>query len=134
MEYIPNKDRILVVYSPSRFIIIPWVSISSHSFIDDIKFFSICHTYLLRIITHSPHCQVVPDCDRHCRSLSSFTEYLQIHTHTSNNVQINTIMIITVTILSIHSVIIIYFISKLQASNHNFSSTSARVSSVFCIG
>jgi len=24
--------------------------------------------YLLRIITHSPHCQVVPDCDRHCRS------------------------------------------------------------------
>ena len=24
--------------------------------------------YLLRIITHSPHFQVVPDCDRHCRS------------------------------------------------------------------
>ena len=28
-------------------------------------------SYLLRIITHSPHCQVVHDCDRHCRSFIS---------------------------------------------------------------
>ena len=31
-------------------------------------FFLLLSYYLLRIITHSPHCQVVPDCDRHCRS------------------------------------------------------------------
>ena len=41
-------------------------------------------SYLLRIITHSPHFQVVPDCERHCRSSGSFNILLDWFCHSIN--------------------------------------------------
>ena len=41
-------------------------------------FFLLLSYYLLRIITHSPHCQVVPDCERHCRSSGELANLLSL--------------------------------------------------------
>ena len=59
--------------------------------------------YLLRIITHSPHCQVVPDCDRHCRSsgdsdswsiLPEITTAIQSTNHIISNIIVSRISIL----------------------------------------
>ena len=77
--------------------------LDSYNSMDIPYYILFAYYFWLILITHSPHCQVVPDCDRHCRSsgdsdswsiLPEITTAIQSTNHIISNIIVSRISIL----------------------------------------